>query len=143
MSPGEDVAQVVGVPTWLWVDGSVWRPVSRTARVPGMVVTATATPRRVVWSMGDGVRVTCVGPGTAYSARFAADSVSPDCGHVYRRSSAGRPGEAFTVTATIVWDVVWQGGGQAGAVPGLRSAAEIPVRVSEVQALVVDGRRGR
>lgn len=143
MSPHADAAQVVGVPTWLWIDAALWRPVSKTANVPGMAVTATATPKRVVWSTGDGATVECAGPGTPYSRTFAPEADSPDCGHVFRRSSAGRADEAFTVTATMTWDVVWHGGGQGGRFPGLRTAAQIPVKVTEVQALVRTGRRGR
>lgn len=143
MNPDEHAAQVVRVPTWLWIAKTVWRPVSKTARVPGMAVTATATPRRVEWSLGDGATVDCAGPGTPYLAKYAADAASPDCGHTFRQSSAGQPHEAFKMTATITWDVVWHGGGQGGAFPGLLTAAEIPVRVTEVQALVVTGRRSR
>ncbi|WP_431953447.1 hypothetical protein [Actinacidiphila sp. bgisy167] len=143
MSPDEEAAQVVHVPTWLWVDRSVWRPVSKTAQVPGMTVTATATPRAVEWSMGDGATVVCAGPGTPYATKFAAASGSPDCGHTYARSSAGQPEEAFPVRAAITWDVVWRGDGRSGVIRGLRSATRIPVKVTEVQALVVDrGRRG-
>jgi hypothetical protein len=137
MSPGAGVGEVVGVPTWLWVDRAGWRPVSRTARVRGASVTATARPVRVVWSLGDGGSVVCAGPGTPYAARFGAGAGSPDCGYVYRRSSAGCRGERFRVRAVVVWDVVWRGGGRSGAVRGLRSVAGVRVRVSEVQALVV------
>ncbi|MEU1627037.1 hypothetical protein ABZ746_17290 [Streptomyces sp. NPDC020096] len=139
MNPDAAVAQVVRVPTWMWIDRADWQPVSQRAEVPGVEVTATATPQRVVWTMGDGGSVTCAGSGTPYSSRFPAASLSPDCGYVYRRSSAGQPGEAFTVTATIVWDVVWHGGGRGGTVRGLESRAQLPVRVSEVQAVVVTG----
>ncbi|WP_269859567.1 hypothetical protein [Streptomyces sp. RPT161] len=43
------------------------------------------------------------------------------------------------MTATIVWDVVWHGGGRGGTIRGLESRAQLPVRVSEVQAVVVTG----
>ncbi|GAA1919019.1 hypothetical protein GCM10009753_59480 [Streptantibioticus ferralitis] len=137
MSPDAGATQVVRVPTWMWIDRAGWRPVSKTAAVPGVAVTATATPQRVVWSMGNGESVTCAGPGTPYSSRYSASTASPDCGYVYRRSSAGQPGEAFTVTATVVWDVVWQGGGRGGTIRGLESRSEVPVRVTEVQGVVV------
>jgi hypothetical protein len=50
--------QLVNLPTWMWLS-SGWGPVSATATVPGVSVTATATPTSVVWSMGDGSTVTC------------------------------------------------------------------------------------
>ena len=139
MSPDVRREQVVRVPTWMWVDGADWRPVSKTVEVPGVAVTATATPVRVVWLMGDGNMVTCAGPGTPYSTRFSASSHSPDCGYVYLRSSAGEPGGVFAVTATVVWNVEWHGGGRGGRIAGLRSYAQAPVRVTEVQGLVVAG----
>ena len=115
---------------------------SRTAQVPGASLTATATPQRVVWSMGDGGSVVCASPGTPYSSRYPAGSSSPDCGYVYQRSSAGQPDERFTVKATVVWDVVWQGAGKSGTVPGMEMTSQVPVRVSEVQSVVV-ARSGR
>ncbi len=140
MSPDATLPQIVGVPTWLWIDRAGWRSVSKTVAVPGVSVTATASPQRVVWSMGDGGGVTCRGSGTLYSSQFPADSRSPDCGYVYRRSSAGRPGEVFRVAATVVWDVVWRGGGRDGRISDLRTTSGVAVRVTEVQGVVVSGR---
>lgn len=57
--------QLVHLPTWLWLGADSWRARSASAQVPGVAVTATATPQQVVWSMGDGMTVTCTGPGTA------------------------------------------------------------------------------
>lgn len=142
MSPDAGAAQVVRFPTWLWVDASGWRPVSKTVQVPGASLTATATPQRVVWSMGDGGSVTCAGPGTPYSSRYPAGSASPDCGYVYQRSSAGQSDERFMVKATVVWDVVWQGAGKSGSVRGMEMTSQVSVRVSEVQSVVV-ARSGR
>lgn len=138
MSPAEDAFQVVGVPSWLWVESGVWGPVSETAEVPGLSVTATAWPREVVWSLGEGGRVVCEGPGTPYSAVFAAGSASPDCGYTYTRSSVGEPGGTFRVSVALSWDVVWEGGGESGRVPGVVTVDEIDVRVDEIQALVVN-----
>lgn len=139
MNPDVKVAQVVHVPTWLWIDQADWRSVSRTVGVPGVTVTATATPLRVVWSMGDGGSVSCAGPGTPFSSLFPAASRSLDCGYVYPKSSAGQPGEVFTVTATVVWDVKWRGGGKSGTITGLQRSTRVPVRVAEVQGIVVSG----
>lgn len=136
MSPDVVAAEVVRVPVWMWVDRVGWRSLSKTVEVPGSVVTATAVPQRVVWSMGNGDSVSCPGPGTPYSPGFPAASESPDCGYVYRQSSAGLPGEVFTVTATVLWNVTWHGGGRGGRFSGLRTVAQVPVRVTEVQGVV-------
>ncbi|QKV97965.1 hypothetical protein HUT19_32890 [Streptomyces sp. NA02950] len=136
-SPDEDFVQVVRVPTWMWVEHGSWRLVAETVKVPGLRVTATARPREAVWSMGEGGVVTCSGPGTEYSARLPPQGASPDCGYTYRMSSLGEPGRTFTVSVRVTWDVEWHGGGQAGRVPGLAIAAERPLVVDEVQAVVV------
>jgi hypothetical protein len=137
MSPDEKHAQLVRVPTWMWLDRAMWKPVSKTVQAPGVVVTAKAIPQTATWAMGDGSTVMCEGAGTPYSAKYKADSASPDCGHTYLRSSAGQPEEAYTVKVTVTWRVRWHGGGQQGVIPGLQTQAQIPLRVAEAQALVV------
>lgn len=136
-SPDEDDVQVVGVPTWMWVQHSRWAPVTQTAEVPGLRVTATAIPRRAVWSMGEGGVVTCTGPGTSYSREFRPEVPSPDCGYTYRVSSLAGVGRKFKVSVRVAWDVEWRGGGQSGRLPGLVITAERPLVVDEVQAVVV------
>ncbi|MEV0966464.1 hypothetical protein AB0J25_28445 [Streptomyces sp. NPDC049910] len=135
-SPDEDLVQVVHVPTWMWVDRGTWGPVSASAAVEGVTVTATARPRRAVWSMGEGGRVVCRGPGTPYSEAFSPKAASPDCGYTYRRASVSVPGGAYTVSVQVTWDVEWRGGGQAGVVPGLVMTAQRQLVVDEVQAVV-------
>jgi hypothetical protein len=125
--------QLVNLPTWMWLS-SGWRPVSATASVPGVSVTATATPTSVIWAMGDGTTVTCNGAGTPYSAADP-EAPSPDCGHVYRRSSASQSGQAFPVTATVYWIVSWSGAGQGGTFPDMTTAGSASFRVAESQAL--------
>lgn len=139
LSPSEDAVQMVRVPTWLWVERGVWEPVAETVSVPGLSVTATARPVRVVWSMGDGGQVVCDGPGTPYSEAFGPEAVSPDCGYTYSRSSVNEPEGTFTVSAAVTWDVAWEGGGESGLVPGLVTVDEAVVTVDEIQALVLSG----
>jgi hypothetical protein len=136
-SPDEDDVQVVGIPTWMWVQRSTWLPVTETAEVPGLRVTATASPRKAVWSMGESGAVTCTGPGTPYSGKFRPEEPSPDCGYTYRMSSLAEPGRVFAVSVQVTWDVEWRGGGRGGRVPGLVIAAERAIEVDEVQAVVV------
>ena len=136
-NPSPQREQLTFLPTWLWVTG--WVPVSATAAVPGESVSATATPTRVSWSMGDGTTVVCRGSGTPYRAGDDPRAASPDCGHTYRSSSAGQPGGAYPVTATVTWSVTWTGGGQAGALPALTTTSGAAFRVAESQALNTDG----
>ncbi|MCP2338906.1 hypothetical protein FHU30_004263 [Actinomadura rupiterrae] len=134
-SPRQDLLQLVHLPTWLWIDRSVWHPYTATASVPGESVTATATPAQVAWVTGDGGSVTCHGPGTPYGQSGNPQAASPDCGHTFQVSSAGQPGEAYRVTATITWAITWAGGGQAGTLPPLTTSAAAGFRVAEAQGL--------
>ncbi|QFZ18482.1 hypothetical protein [Saccharothrix syringae] len=131
-NPARD--QLVNLPTWMWLSGG-FGPVSATASVPGVSVTATATPTSVTWSMGDGSTVTCTGAGTPYTSATDPKAPSPDCGHVYRRSSAGQAGQAFPVTATVHWTVTWSGAGQGGTFPEMTTTGNADFRVAESQAL--------
>jgi hypothetical protein len=134
MNPPGD--QLVNLPIWLALDRASWEPQSATASVPGVSVTATARPVKVAWSMGDGATRTCEGPGTAWTPGTDPRAASPDCGYTYRRSSAGRPGGAYTVSATVTWEVTWAGAGQSGTVPGLETSGQVQTRVQESQAVV-------
>ncbi len=134
VSPAGD--QLVGLPTWLWVDGSSWRSVSATASVPGASVTATARPVRVTWSLGDGSEVVCRGPGTPWRRGVDPRAASPDCGHRYVRSSASQPGSGYLVRVSVAWAVSWAGAGSSGVVPGLATNASTRLRVAESQAVL-------
>ena len=126
--------QLVSLPTWLWLSGG-WRTVSATVTVPGVSVTATATPTSVTWSMGDGSTVACAGPGTPFAPGSDPKASSPDCGHTYRTSSASQAGQAFPVAATVHWTVTWVGAGQGGVFPDMTTTGNAAFRVAESQAL--------
>ncbi|TCB91630.1 hypothetical protein E0H26_25435 [Micromonospora zingiberis] len=134
MNPPGD--QLVNLPVWLALEQGSWRSQSATASVPGVSVTATARPVEATWSMGDGATVTCAGPGTAWSSGTDPAKASPDCGHVYRRSSAAALGGRYAVTVTVTWEVTWAGAGQSGTVPGLTTTGQVQARVQESQAVV-------
>lgn len=139
-SPAAEHLLVVGLPTWLWVDPSGWKPLSSTVSVTGVTVTVTAVPERVVWQTGDGQTVVCPGPGRAYDPASPDEQQHTDCSHVYRQTSETAPGQAFQLTATTEWRVSWTvsgaaGGGDLGMVR--RTSAPVPVRVGEVQTVNV------
>jgi hypothetical protein len=130
--------QLVNLPTWLLLS-SGWVRVSATASVPGVSVTAVATPTSVSWSMGDGSTVTCTGAGTPFQPSKDPKASSPDCGHTYRTSSASQPSQAFPVVATVHWTVTWSGAGQGGTFPDMTTTGNAAFRVAESQALNNDG----
>ncbi|MEB8338052.1 hypothetical protein [Streptomyces endophyticus] len=98
-----------------------------------------ARPTKTVWTLGDGGSVTCRGPGTPYTRAVEASRPSPDCGHTYRTTPAGRPHRAYAVSATVHWKVTWQGAGQSGTFPDLTTTSNATVRVAESQALNTGG----
>ena len=134
-SPKPEELQLVGLPTWLWIDRGVWSPRSKPVAVPGVSVTVTDRPTRVVWTTGDGAQVSCDGPGTVWRPGMGARGASPSCGHTFRR-----PFEHVRVGAVIAWRVSWSGTGGGGRLPDLHSSASRGFRVGESQTLVTSDR---
>lgn len=132
-SPAE--TQLVNLPTWLWMDRGQWQPQTATASVPGVSVSATATPKSVTWSMGDGSTITCQGAGSPFPSGGDPKAPSPDCGHTYRQTSQGQPNNTYPVSATVHWTVTWSGAGQSGTFPDLTTTSNATFAVAESQAL--------
>jgi hypothetical protein len=135
--PGPDKMGIVGVPTWLWVADpgeSTTGPITRSASGGGITVTATGRLDRIVYNMGDGKTVTCTGAGTPYQESYGGQS-SPTCGYLYTKTSAGKPGEKYTVSATSHWTVSWSGGGQTGTIP-LTFTRDTQISIGELQVIV-------
>lgn len=129
----------VGSPVWMWTSSSDWGPLTATAAVPGMSVTATARVEKIVWSMGDGKTVTCTKPGTPYKTAYGFRS-SPDCGHRYTKTSGRQPANKYTVTATAHWVVDWAGGGESGQIRRERTSTT-QIRIGELQVLRTKDKR--
>ena len=128
-------AQLVGVATWLWLDGP-WASASATAAVGPVAATVTARPERVVWEMGDGTTVTC-GAGTPYDPARPPSGQHSDCTHVYTRRSTGSSGGTYRVTATVAWAVGWTATtGRSGDLGELERSTDLAVTVQEAQALI-------
>lgn len=138
ITPAPGTIGLVGLPTWLWVDGAdvtTFGPITRTASAGGVTVNATARVRQIVWDLGDGTTLACATPGTPYEPRFGTDP-SPDCGHTYTTDSGDQPGGVFTVSATSTWVVEWEGAGQQGTITLDGLTSEVTVTIGEAQVLV-------
>jgi hypothetical protein len=123
----------VGVPVWLWLTSAPGE-LSVTAAVPGLSATVTATPTEVVWDMGDGIRVVCRGPGVAWVPGMPDDATN--CGHTYRFTAIGLPGQVFTGSVTTRWRTHWSASdGSSGTLAMLTRSSPFTVRVVEVQAV--------
>lgn len=136
--PRPDSVGLVGMPVWLWAkdpDSHTYGPATASASAGGITVTATGRVQEIAWDLGDGTNIVCQTAGTPYEARYG-NQRSPDCGHVYEKSSAGQPGGKYTVTATSDWVITWSGAGQTGTVRLNGLTRSVEIRVGEAQVLV-------
>jgi hypothetical protein len=135
-SPPRGRAQLVGVPTWLWVDDP-WTPRSASATLGGVTATVTATPVRVEWRAGDGTApFACDGPGVPFDADHP--DRTPTCAHTYTdRSTTSNDAGSFDLTATVTYDIAWAAtNGDVGALEPLTRTATVPLVVHEAQAVL-------
>lgn len=133
-SPSADRRLYTQVPTWLWLDGVWWRGYSATASAGRVTSTVTAAPVATDWAPGDGDQLTCDGPGVEWR-RGLPDSATY-CSHTYRHSSANRDGGAYTLQATVSFEVSWASNtGQGGALPAITRSSSRTVQVGEIQAV--------
>lgn len=132
MNASPESMQLVQLPVWLAVTESSWEQQSASASVPGLTVTATATPVSASWSMGNGDSETCNGPGTAWTPASGETEASPDCGYVYEQASES----GLRVAVTVVWQVRWSGGGASGTAPDMTTTSSATWPVIESQSLV-------
>lgn len=139
ISPNPDGAGLVGLPVWMWTEvrPETWGPITATATVPGLSVTAKGQAAMIRWQMGDGQSVTCENPGTPYDKGKHGASESPTCGYggysaPSRTESSGR----YTVTATTTWHIDWWvvGGGATGSETVTRESTT-SIRIDELQVV--------
>jgi hypothetical protein len=129
-SPAMGLHQIVGIDTWMWLEPGSWEPLTATASIPGLSISAAATPEEVTWDMGDGTVVRCEGPGTPYDESLPEALQSTDCSHLYL--DRGR----FTASATVSWSVRWSSSdGDGGRLDDARRTTEFPMAVIERQAV--------
>ncbi|MFD6189707.1 hypothetical protein [Streptomyces sp. NPDC060275] len=141
LAPAE--ATKVNLPTWAWLDGAEFKPVSVTASVEEIGINATATAEPVSLRIEPGTPDAEIYPasgvceikdgriGAPYEKGRADDT--PPCGVKYLRSS----GEGtFPLQATVTWEIHWTGsGGAGGDLPDGTFGATQDVVVQEIQAV--------
>ncbi|MER5795455.1 hypothetical protein [Streptomyces sp. NPDC001980] len=133
----------VNLPTWAWLDGAEFKPVSVTASVPalGISATTTATPYSLKIDPGTSDAVTYPVSGVcefkngsigeAYAKGKAGET--PPCGVKYLRSSGTG---SYPLKATITWKISWTGtGGTGGPLDDGTFGATQDVIVQEIQSV--------
>lgn len=141
LAPAEETK--VNLPTWAWLDGAEFKPVSVTASVPvlGMNATATAEPVSLEIKAGTPDAETYPASGVCeindgrIGEKYEKGNAdrTPPCGVKYLRSS----GEGtFPLQATVTWEIHWTGsGGAGGDLPDGQFGATQDVTVQEIQAI--------
>jgi hypothetical protein len=140
LNPDASRDQLVGLPTWMWVDptdiGTVGDGAVAQNAVASQTVIASLTATDVEWDMGDGTTVTCTGADATTDPRPSGKS---NCTHTYARSSAPRSdhqGDTYMVTATTTWSGSYTVDGQPGGVLGpITITSRAPVHVAEAQSI--------
>ncbi|MGW1723238.1 hypothetical protein ACWCQK_09980 [Streptomyces sp. NPDC002306] len=133
----------VNLPTWTWLDGADFRPVSVTARVPvlGIFATTTAepvslriepgTPDAVTYPASGVCRIADGRIGEPYAPGKA--NATPPCGVKYLRSSGDG---SYHLKATVTWKIHWEGSGPTGGdLPDGTFGADQDVVVQEIQSV--------
>jgi hypothetical protein len=133
---------VVGLPSWMWADippglWDLWQ-FNKTVFLIGKVALAFQG-QQVVWDMGDGNRVTCATPGTAYVRPTLPNAAyknysglpgpSPDCGYTYQKAGV------YGVTSTATWYLAFQVGTTSGTFVVSRTTKIKLLTIGELQAV--------
>ncbi|MFI8831480.1 hypothetical protein ACIGPN_10670 [Streptomyces afghaniensis] len=141
LAPAE--ATKVNLPTWAWLDGAEFQPVSVTASVPVLGIQATATAEPVSLRIEPGTKDAVTYPASGVCeinngrigepyAKGKTDQ-TPPCGVKYLRSSGDG---TYPLQATVTWKIRWTGtGGAGGDLPDGTFGATQNVVVQEVQAV--------
>ncbi|MFF0510733.1 hypothetical protein [Streptomyces sp. NPDC004250] len=136
-------ATKVNLPTWAWLDGAEFKPVSVTASVEVLDISATATAEPVSLEIKPGTPDAETYPASGVCeindgrigepyAKGKADA-TPPCGVKYLRSSGDG---TFPLQATVTWEIHWTGsGGAGGDLPDGAFGATQNVVVQEIQAV--------
>ncbi|MET9889281.1 hypothetical protein ABZZ47_03530 [Streptomyces sp. NPDC006465] len=134
----------VNLPTWSWLDGAEFKPVSVTASVPVLGIEATTTAEPVSLKIDPGTadaetypasgvcEITGDHIGEAYAKGKAKET--PPCGVKYLRSSGDG---SYQLRATITWKIHWTGTGvpEERGLPDGTFGAEQDVVVQEIQSV--------
>ncbi|MFY1688646.1 hypothetical protein [Plantactinospora sp. WMMB782] len=134
-----DAPGLVGVPVWLH-DASSWDTERRTDRQGEVAVWIEAIPTKIVWRMGNGETLECTSAGVPFKAGTHDPRQPPAaaCAYPgYPRSSGGRPGGRYEITAVKHWTVPWgsnTGEGDQDALSTSRQATTT-IRIDELQVV--------
>lgn len=127
---------VVGLRTWVWPTGGDFGPVTSRAESGPNWAQVTATPSRLSLTSSDpGAEVGTCATAPAWSEGVPDDAT--DCYVTFRRSSAGRPGQAHTISVQMTWEVrltTSDGRNEPLSIPPVTTDVRLPV--AQVQSVL-------
>ena len=131
-SPRLDIAPsrlgLTGLDSYFWLAEPL-RPITATAGVPGLTVTARAVPTRYVWNFGDGTDAVTAGPGTEWTRRRPG-SIS----HLYETKGS------YVVAVSVIWQASFSvNGGPWSGIGSFTTTDSRRYRVQEVVPVLVPG----
>ncbi|MET9309273.1 hypothetical protein ABZX68_28825 [Streptomyces cellulosae] len=134
----------VNLPTWVWLDKATFKDVTVRAELPHTGLWAETTAKPVALHLDPGTKDAKTYPasgdceinadgsiGTPYT-RGSAEK-TPPCGIRYLRASDGEP---YRLTASITWEISWEGtGGARGDLPDGTFETTQDMTVQEIQSI--------
>lgn len=128
-APPRGKRELVGIPTWIWLDKSQSGKRRSSASGGGLSVTITASAYALVIDPGDGSdALVCRSPWTPYEDDSQETS---SCTHTYARSGS------YTITVTVRWAADWSGSGGGGTLPTISRSVSFPVDVVQARSELV------
>lgn len=136
----------VNLPTWIWAEISKYEPVSVTAELPSTDLWATTTATPTSLHLDPGTEDAVVHPSSGECPINADGSIgkpyskgnsdnTPPCGITYKRATTNTG--PHQLTATITWEISWEGtGGAGGNLPDGTFESTQNITVQEIQSIV-------
>lgn len=98
---------LTGLPTWWWATGDARDGKTGTFQQGGITWEVWFRPTLYTWDFGDGSVLVTTSPGQPYP-------LPSDVRHMYERTSLSQPGQAYTVTLAVRFDIYVRPQGQQG-----------------------------
>ena len=132
-APQDPARTFVGVENWLWVPRSQWATLTKSVSAGATTVTVTAKPAEVKWQTGRGTEL-CHDAGRAWAAGMT-DAATTSCGVTYRVTSDSAANGAFTLSASIGYQVDWVCNGACTSGSGDLGLVDAPTGVGRLRVL--------
>ena len=131
---------VVNMQSWLAVDPVYWNEERVARAAEGRVeVTATLTPNRTLWDLGNGDVEDCVGPvdGPGVVWRSGMDDAQSTCSYTYPNPSINPPANTWDIAGTVFFEVGFttNAPGTYGPFAPIERTTTETIQVLEIQAV--------